>query len=76
MHNPYGQLYRLTYQSGGKLYGQTFFAADLDRAVRFQDTWERLTKCPVLTLKPVGGSRFVERKGRTVLRESAQDLGN
>lgn len=71
MTSPYAQLYRLTYQAEGRLFGQTFFAADLEKAVRFTEIWERMTKCPVLTLKPAGRSRFVDRGGRTVLREGA-----
>ncbi len=59
-------------QLGASLSEPQHFAADLERAIRFQDIWERLTKCPVLTLKPVGLSRFADKGGRTVLREEVR----
>jgi hypothetical protein len=66
--NPYGQLYRLAYLREGRMTGVTFFAADVADAVAFQDTWERVAKVNVLTMKPLGQSRFVARRGRTELR--------
>jgi len=69
-------LYRLCYLREGKMRGVTFFAGDLVAALEIEQMWERLAKVKVLTIKPVGSSRFVARGKRTVLRESAQDLGN
>ncbi len=62
-------LYRLTYLRSGKPAGVTFFAADLVDALEWQDKWERLAKVKVLTLKAVGQSRFVDRRGKTILRQ-------
>ena len=67
-------LYRLAYMREGKLRGVTLFAADLVEALRIQDMWEETAKVQVLTLKPLGRSRFEDRGGRTQLRKEL--LGN
>ena len=54
-------LYRLTYIRLGSPRSMTFFAADLADTARFSELWERVTKCPVLTLKPDGRSSFAAR---------------
>ena len=46
-------LYRITYIRDGWPRGVTFAGADLVEALEFADLWERITRCAVLTLKPV-----------------------
>ena len=54
-------IWRLCYVRSSVPKGVTFFAADLVAATVFTDLWERMTKCPVLTLKPLGISRFTKK---------------
>jgi hypothetical protein len=68
--SPYGQLYRLAYLREGRMVGVTFFAADLTAALLVQEMWEETAKVAVLTMKPLGQSRFVARRGCTVLRNN------
>ena len=51
-------IYRLCYLRKNIPVSITFFAGDLERVAWFSDLWERLTKCPVLTVKPEGLSKF------------------
>lgn len=46
-------LYRITYIRDGWPRGVTFSGADLVEALAFADLWERITRCDVLTIKPV-----------------------
>lgn len=46
-------LYRITYVRNGSPRGVTFSGADIVEALRFVDLWEYVTKCSVLTIKPV-----------------------
>ena len=69
-----GQLYRLSYVREGKMKGVTFYAADLADALEIERVWETMARVQVLTMKPVGLSRFVNKGGRTVLRESAKSV--
>lgn len=55
------QLYRAVYARGSTVVGVTFSAADLIAAVRWSEAWERMTGCPVLTLKPEPASPFTKQ---------------
>ena len=54
-------LFRACYVRDGFPRGVTFSAADLVEALWFSDFWEKITKCPVLTLKQVGRAKFTAR---------------
>lgn len=64
-------LYRLCYLREGKMHGCTIYAADLVEALLVQEMWEETAKVKVLTIKPLGQSRFVNRRGQTELRVPA-----
>ena len=51
-------LYRITYIRGDKPHGVTFHGADFVEALRFVDIWEWVTRCQVLTIKPVQSRGF------------------
>lgn len=46
-------LYRITYVRNGSPRGVTFAGADLVEALQFADLWSYMTRCIVLTIKPV-----------------------
>lgn len=54
-------LHRLTYIRDGQPRGVTFAGADLVEALEFAELWERVTRCPVLTIKPLGASKITTR---------------
>ena len=51
-------LYRITYVRVTYPCSVTFSAADTIDAAEFSELWEAVTKLPVLTLKPIGESKF------------------
>lgn len=46
-------LYRITYIRNGSPRGVTFSGADFVEALQFVDLWQYMTRCIVLTIKPV-----------------------
>lgn len=46
-------LFRITYIRNGSPRGVTFHGADFVEALQFADLWQYMTRCPVLTIKPV-----------------------
>ena len=52
------QLWRICYVRDGAPRNVTCFAADALAAAEFADLWERMLGCPVLTVKPLGGSKI------------------
>ena len=46
-------IYRITYIRDGQPRGVTFSGADFVEALQFADLWEHMTRCIVLTIKPV-----------------------
>jgi hypothetical protein len=55
---PGQQLYRITYLRKGLPCSVTFSAADAIDAADFSELWEKTMKLPVLTLVPLGASKF------------------
>ena len=51
-------LYRQTYLRNSKPASVTFSAADAADAADFSELWEKVAKLPVLTLVPIGSSKF------------------
>lgn len=51
-------LHRITYIQDGAPRGVTFAGANMVEALEFAELWERVTKCPVLTIKPLGASKI------------------
>ena len=54
------QLYRITYLREGFPRSVTFFAADAVEAAAWSEVWEALAGVEVLTIKPIGISKFPE----------------
>lgn len=51
-------LFRITYIRGDKPRGVTFHGADFVEALQFADLWSYMTRCAVLTIKPVKSRWF------------------
>lgn len=51
-------LYRMTYIRDYRPRSQTFAADSVELAVAYANRFEKRTKLPVLTLKPLGDSKF------------------
>ena len=54
-------LYRLTYADPTTPRSIIFSAADTIAAAEFSELWEAVMKLPVLTLKPIGSSKFPDK---------------
>lgn len=46
-------LFRITYIRNGSPHGVTFHGADFVEALQFADLWQYMTRCIVLTIKPI-----------------------
>ena len=66
-------LFHTRYQRrDGSIAALTFFAADLISQLEFEKIWAKTAGVKILDSRAVGSSRFVNKGGRTVLREGAK----